>query len=150
MRNKKNISVRLSEADVRRLKEISNRLSIKDSDLFRYSVKLTLSKFMPLLRHDLKGIEILLAMLDAGEDLMRYFEFDTYQIDNIVNKDIAAECRISMEDVELVAIAALNKNYLAGQLKNLNCCLQQDEDPMNALRKYLQQKYSCVDEEEVA
>lgn len=119
MSNKKNISVRLSESDLRRLKKIAGRLSIKDSDLFRFSVKLTLGRLMPLLRQDMRGIDVLLTMLDAGGDLLRYFEFDSHQIDKIVNQDIEEEQRVSMDDIDLVAIATLNQNYLIAQLRDL-------------------------------
>ena len=88
MGSKKNISVRLSEADLRRLKEISSRLNIKDSDLFRFSVKLALSRMMPMMRKDIAGVEVLLTLLDAGGDLLRYFEFDSHQLDKIANAGV--------------------------------------------------------------
>lgn len=139
--NKKNISVRLSESDLRRLKDISSRLNIKDSDLFRFSVKLTLSRMMPLLRQDMKGIEVLLTMLDTGGDLLRYFEFDSHQIDKIVNSNVDPDKRVSMDDIDLVAIATLNQNYLATQLTEMGEMQSAGENPIVVLRRYLYKKY---------
>lgn len=148
MGNKKNISVRLSESDLRRLKDISTRLSVKDSDLFRFSVKLTLSRMMPLLRQEIKGIDVLLTMLDAGGDMLRYFEFDSHQIDKIVNKDALDEQRVSMEDIDLVSIAMLNQGYLKAQLIEMGEYPVEEVSPIMALRDYLYRKYctNCMQE----
>lgn len=144
MGNKKNISVRLSESDLRRLKDISSRLGVKDSDLFRFAVKLTLSRMMPLMRQDIRGIDVLLTMLDAGGDMLRYFEFDSHQIDRIVNSDVSEEKRVSMDDIDLVAIAMLNQTYLKAQLIEMGVMSDKSESPVNALRNYLHRKY-CME-----
>lgn len=141
MGNKKNISVRLSESDLRRLKDIAARLRVKDSDLFRFSVKLTLSRMMPLMRQDMKGVDVLLTMLDAGGDLLRYFEFDSHQIDRIVNADVDPGNRVAMDDIDLVAIATLNQNYLTEQLWGMGEMASSADNPMAVLRTYLHKKY---------
>ena len=141
MGNKKNISVRLSESDLRRLKDISSRLNIKDSDLFRFSVKLTISRMMPLLRQDMKGIDVLMTMLDSGGDLLRYFEFDSHQIDKIVNSDADAGVRVAMDDIDLVAISTLNQDYLSTQLMEMGEPVSPSDNPLAVLRSYLYKKY---------
>lgn len=145
MSNKKNISVRLSESDLRRLKDIATRLQVKDSDLFRFAVKLMLSQMMPLLRKDMRGIDVLLTLLDAGGEMLRYFEFDSHQIDKIVNKGIDEDRRISMDDIDLVAIAMLNQTYLKAQLLEMGVLEKGGDNPVAALRHYLYSKY-CLEE----
>lgn len=147
MSNKKNISVRLSEADLRRLKDIASRLQVKDSDLFRFAVKMMLSRMMPLLRQDMKGIDVLLTILDSGGEMLRYFEFDSHQIDKIVNSEAESDRRIAMEDIDLVSIAMLNQQYLKNQLIEMGEIDSPEKNPVLVLREYLYRKYcSSVDE----
>ena len=150
MSNKKNISVRLSVSDLRRLKEVSAKLGIKDSDLFRFSVKMTLSSLMPLLKQDIKGVDFLLAMLDAGSDLLRYFEFDSHLLDRVVNDQVEADKKVSMMDIDLVAIAALNERYLISQLRDIGETVNSNDDPLYVLKRYLQKKYCASKQSEEA
>lgn len=147
--NKKNISVRLSESDLRRLKDIASRLRVKDSDLFRFAVKMMLSRMMPLLRQDMKGIDVLLTILDAGGEMLRYFEFDSHQIDKIVNCDSDKEKRIAMDDIDLVAIAMLNQNYLKTQLVEMGEVQSTSQNPVAVLRDYLYKKYCPLGDHEI-
>src|SRR6218665_2212575 len=87
MANKKNISVRLGIGDLRRIKEIALCLDVKESDVFRFAVKLMSTRLMPLLNRQLKGIPMLMALLESGEELLRYFEFDAYHLDQLINGD---------------------------------------------------------------
>ena len=96
---------------------------------------------MPLLRQDMKGIEVLLTMLDTGGDLLRYFEFDSHQIDKIVNSNVEPEKRVAMDDIDLVAIATLNQTYLASQLAEMGEMKSPGENPIAVLRRYLHRKY---------
>lgn len=141
MSNKKNISVRLSESDLRRLKDVASRLGVKDSSLFRLSVRMMLSRMMPLLKQDMKGIDVLLTILDAGGEMLRYFEFDSHQIDKIVNSDDGESCRIAMEDIDLVAIAMLNPSYLKTQLIEMAEMDSPGQNAITVLRDYLYRKY---------
>ncbi len=96
---------------------------------------------MPLLRHDLRGIDILLTMLDGGGDLLRYFEFDSQQIDRIVNNGAEPGQRVSMDDIDMVAIATLNPTYLAAQLVDMGEMSAPGDNPIVVLRQYLHRKY---------
>ncbi|WP_101758167.1 hypothetical protein [Oceanicoccus sp. KOV_DT_Chl] len=147
MVNKKNISVRLLESDLRRIKEVSGKLGIKDSDLFRYAVKMTLTQLMPLMRQDIKGIDFLLAVLDAGSDLLRYFEFDSHILDRIVNEGVAADNRVAMMDIELVCMASMNERYLITQLRERGEDIA-DDDILSSLKSYLKKQYCVFREEE--
>ena len=140
MNNKKNISVRLLESDLRKVKDVSSKLGVKDSDFFRYAVKVTLANLMPLIRKDLKGVEFLLALLSAGDDFLRHFEFDSYLLDKIVNDDADADHKVEMADIELVCIASVNQRYMLGQLRLCGESVAEGE-PIEILKKYLEGKY---------
>ena len=148
MSNKKNISVRLSEADLRRLREVSSRLQVNDSDLFRFAVKLTLGQLTPVAGTDVKGIDLLLTMLSFDGELIRYFEYDAHQLDQIVNKDTEKGHRVAIEDIELASIAAFNTPYLVSQLRAKGWVVNSDVEAMQVLAQYLHQKY-IADENEL-
>jgi hypothetical protein len=139
---KKNVSFRLTSADLRKIKEISNRLGVKESDLYRFSVKNMLTKLMPLHDRDLRGADLIPALLECGEDLLRYFDLDAEQLDHIINDGIDdATRRVDTEDLDLLALAIVNGNYVINRLSEL-CREPVDLFRVNdALRQYLQEKY---------
>lgn len=142
MGNKKNISVRLTDSDLRSLKSLSTRLDIKESDLFRYAVKTAMHKVMPLLHRDLAGPEFLMALLDCGEEMLKHFEFDTHQLGKIVNSDQSQQIQVSVEDIELVAIAAVNEAYLVKRLIELGQDVPSKDFAYECLQSYIKDKYS--------
>ncbi len=142
MATKKNISVRLGVADLRRVKEIALRLDVKESEIFRYAVKALSTRLMPLLNRQLNGVPMLVALLESGEELLRYFEFDAQQLDRLINSSIQeAQTRVATDDIELLVIAGINRDYLATQLsERLNTNIE-GQLAFDALRHYLFRKY---------
>lgn len=142
MATKKNISVRLGVADLRRVKEIALRLDVKESEIFRYAVKALSTRLMPLLNRQLSGVAMLVALLETGEELLRYFEFDAQQLDRLINAAVSAEqTRVEIEDIELLVIAGINRDYLATQLSQLLNTDIEAALAFDALRHYLFRKY---------
>lgn len=140
MINKKNISVRLGVADLRRVKEIALRLDVKESDIFRFAVKSLSMRLMPLINRQLSGVPMLMALLESGEELLRHFEFDSYQLQRLINgKD--DEKTVSDEDIELLAIGIINADYIADQLSTRMGLRIESSDAFAALHQYLLQKY---------
>lgn len=142
MGNKKNISVRLTDADLRSLKSLSQKLSIKESDLFRFAVKSALHRLMPLMPRDIHGIEFLLALLDCGQEVLKYFEFDTHQLDKMINQQGAGEEKVYIEDIELVVISVINPDYLGKRLVELGHTVDLQGNIPQQLRQYLETKYA--------
>lgn len=142
MATKKNISVRLGVADLRRVKEIALRLDVKESEIFRYAVKALSTRLMPLLNRQLTGVPMLVALLETGEELLRYFEFDAVKLDRLINSATpAGQAAVDTEDIELLVIAGINRDYLATQLsEKLNTNIE-SQFAFDALRHYLFRKY---------
>lgn len=144
MANKKNISVRLGIGDLRRIKEIALRLEVKESDIFRFAVKSLSSRLMPMINRQLKGVPMLVALLESGEELLRYFEFDAYHLDKLINGELENEEEaraVAEEDIELLAIGIVNAEYVADQMSNR---LGVEVDPavaFDAMHEYLMNKY---------
>lgn len=142
---KRNVSFRLTAADLRKIKEISTRLGVKESDLYRFSVKNMLTKLMPLHDKDLRGVDLIPALLECGEDLLRYFDLDAEQLDHIINDGINDTTRrVDAEDLDLLALAIVNGNYVINRLSEL--CKEPVEvfRVNDALRGYLHAKYLGV------
>ncbi len=144
MANKKNISVRLGIGDLRRIKEIALRLEVKESDIFRFAVKSLSSRLMPMINRQLKGVPMLVALLESGEELLRYFEFDAYHLDKLINGEAEGEEEdkaVAEEDIELLAIGIVNADYIADQMSSR---LGVNVDPavaFDSMHEYLMNKY---------
>ena len=143
MATKKNISVRLGVADLRRVKEIASRLDVKESEIFRYAVKSLSTRLMPLLNRQLSGVPMLVALLESGEELLRHFEFDIHQLDKLINARAidSGQKSVDSEDVEMLAIAIVNPDYLAVQISEKLSSNIEPTLAFEALRHYLFRKY---------
>ena len=140
MANKKNISVRLGIGDLRRIKEVASRLDVKESDIFRFAVKSLSTRLMPLINRQLKGVPMLIALLESGEDLLRYFEFDAYHLDRLINGE-EDERSVAEEDIELLAIGIVNADYIADQLSGRLGTRIEAAGAFQSLHDYLLHKY---------
>ena len=138
----KNISVRLTFVDIQRIKELSTRLGIRESDLFRFSVKNILEKLVLLNDKNVKGADLIPIWLECGEFLMDHFDLDIAKLNEIFNLNVTdPNQRIDMEDIELMAMSKLNPIYM---IKKLSSLCKMPIDPQYAgdvFRKYLYNKY---------
>ena len=139
---KKNVSVRLANTDIKRLKEISSRLGVKEADLFRFSVKSMLSKLMPLHDKSLKGSDLIPALMECGEELAGFFDLDSQELAEIINAGVDDQHkRVDETDLDLLALSSVSGQYVVLKLSEL---MQQPVEPLNAsdtLKSYLQEKY---------
>lgn len=142
MATKKNISVRLGVAELRRVKEIALRLDVKESEIFRYAVKSLSTRLMPLLNRQLCGVPMLVALLESGEEMLRYFEFDMQQLERLINASCTDGQRlVDREDIDMLAVAIINPDYLATQIsEKLNTNIETSL-AFEALQHYLFRKY---------
>jgi hypothetical protein len=138
---KKNISVRLGVADLRRVKEIASRLDVKESEIFRYAVKALSTRLMPLLNRQLSGVPMLVALLESGEEMLSYFEFDVPHLERLINGDVGEERAVAHEDIEMLAIGIINPDYLATRIAEKLATHIEPAVAFDALRNYRFQKY---------
>lgn len=140
--NMKNISVRLTFVDIQRMKELSTRLGIRESDLFRFSVRNVLEKLVLLNDKNVKGADLIPIWLECGDFLMDHFDLDIGKLNEIFNLNVTdPNQRIDMEDIELMAMSKLNPIYM---IKKLSSLCKKQIDPSRAseaFREYLYSKY---------
>lgn len=146
----KNISVRLSMADINRFKELSVRLGIRESDLLRFSIKHFLSMLVPLNDKNLRGAELMPIWLECGGLLLENFDLDSAKLHEIFNEGLGEKDQpIDQEDIEMMAMSKLNPVYLVKRLSAICERKISPEEASLALRTHLYEKYVvCSDKSE--
>jgi len=140
---KKAVSIRMSVADVRRVKRLAQRLNARDSDVIRFAVKGMLARLGPLYEPEARGRSLVPVLVEAGVDSLRFFDLDAARLDAIINGDADPEKRVAREDLALLALTGGQESYAVLKLNEL---VQTDEplrskDLTGSLREYLYEKY---------
>ena len=144
---KKTTSIRLNANNLRRVETIAERLEVSESELIRFCIKYTLKRMAPLDDHAYIGADLIPTLLDIGEDMTRYFEFNSEQLTKIVNGD-SEEINhgVAESDVDLFALAAWNENSVLHRLNEIASGLELEVGTASKfLRRYLFDKYVLVD-----
>lgn len=142
MAKKQHVSVRLAENDHRKMKDIAKRLGVKESDLFRFIIKNSLNKLLPFQDDHIRGADLIPALLDCGQDLARYFDLDSEQLDAIVNAGLEeAGKRIEKDDLDILAMAGASDHCARIKLAAMTNAPVVEQDLVTALKHYLVAKY---------
>ncbi|HVL00513.1 MAG TPA: hypothetical protein VM553_11915 [Dongiaceae bacterium] len=142
MAKKQHVSVRLTESDHRKMKEIARRLGVKESDLFRFIVKNSLSKLLPFQDGAIRGADLVPALLDCGQELARYFDLDSDQLDQIVNGGLEeTHKKIDKEDLDILVMSGASDHYAMVKLAALTHQPIEKENLFVVLKNYFLGKY---------
>ncbi len=137
---KQAVSIRLGESDIRNIKRIAQRLGVRDSDIIRFAIKSTLSRIAPLCDPAIRGRNLVPVLVESGDELIRYFELDTFRLESIINGQAEESRQVDRDDIALLAMSGLREEYLLMRLKDGEA----DGDGAGAslsLRRYLYDKY---------
>jgi hypothetical protein len=154
---KKAVSLRLNVADIKRIKRISQRLGVRDSDVIRYAIKNLLFKLSPLSDPAVKGPSLVPLFLEGGAEIVNHFDLDAHRLGSIINEDVEPERAVSLEDLHLIAMtggmengarsqgspaARVNGGAVDGAQGNVQHKPPlQGERRSNPMRRYLYDKY---------
>jgi hypothetical protein len=138
---KQAVSIRLGEGDLRNIKRMAKRLGVRDSDIIRFAIKSMLSRNAPLCDEAIRGRNLVPLMVESGDELIRYFELDSYRLEGIVNDRAEEDARVHRDDIALLAMSGLREQYLMMRLKDSNGSMVEASPPSNSLRGYLYDKY---------
>lgn len=117
---KRMVSVRISPSDLSRVKDVSKRLMIRESDLIRFSVKKMLDQLSPLHDENVKGVNLLPPLLELGNDLSRYFDFDVESLDTIINSGVEeGETVVDRDDLLLMSMCGSENDYAMIKLREI-------------------------------
>jgi hypothetical protein len=148
---KQAVSLRVSTADLRKVKKLAQRLGARDSDVIRFALKTMLARLAPLCDYSLHGCALLPVFLEAGSELFHHFDLDTARLEEIVNAGVNKAQEVEHDDLELIAIAGIQQTYVKLRLDKMTPALANErganvEDPLSCrLCGYLYSKY--VDKE---
>lgn len=137
---KQAVSIRLGESDIRNIKRIAKRLRVRDSDIIRFAIKSALSRIGPLCDESIRGRSLVPVLVESGDELIRYFELDSFRLESIINEHVEAGEQIERYDIALLAMSGLREEYLVMRLKEGDQGANGAE-PARSLRGYLYDKY---------
>ena len=134
-------SVRLSGADLRKLRAISERLNVTESDLIRFALRHVLNRLSPL--HDLEthGASLLPVFVEFGNELTSYFDLDENSLDQILNEGKESARHVDREDIGLLLLSGLERTRFYARLSELTGEYIEPEAVFVEFKKYLYEKY---------
>jgi hypothetical protein len=143
---KKAVSLRLNVADIKRVKKVSQRLGVRDSDVIRYAIKALLTRLSPLSDPEQKGGALVPLFLDSGVELAHQFDLDAARLGAIINDGVETPELVSAADLHLLAMAT---GIAAGTaLEPAREFPAGTERRSDAMRRYLYGKYLYRDDSE--
>ena len=144
---KQAVSLRVSAADLRKVKKLAQRLGARDSDVIRFALKTMLARLAPLCDQSLQGRALVPVFIEAGSDLFHHFDLDTARLEEIVNNGVSKAQEVELDDLELIAAAGIQRTYAKLRLNKMTPAPANErpanmEDPLSRrLRGYLYSKY---------
>jgi hypothetical protein len=149
-RRKQAISLRISAADLRKVKKLAERLGARDSDVVRFALKIMLERLAPLCDQNVRGRALVPVIIEAGRDILHHFDLDFDRLQAIVNSGADKNQEVEPEDVRLLAAASIQQTYAQLQLSKIipgpgieRIRAPEMESPLNdRLRSYFYAKYA--------
>lgn len=140
--SKRSVSIRINTSDFGRIKAVSKRLKVRESDVFRFLVKVGLAEVAALCDNGADTSDLLAVFASHGRGLVGHFNLNARRLEQIINGDPRSEQRrVEADDLELIALSVLPERYLALRLQELLGRPVSPEDAQDALREYLESKY---------
>jgi hypothetical protein len=155
---KQAVSLRVSTADLRKVKRLAQRLGVRDSDVIRFALKTMLARVAPLCDHSVRGRALLPVFIESGSDLFHHFDLDTTRLEEIVNDGVSKEQEVEADDLQLIAMAGIQQTYAKLRLTKVAPAPASGERPValnladplsDQLRGYLYSKYTELDGDSV-
>ncbi|MFO0705220.1 MAG: hypothetical protein U0412_00045 [Nitrospira sp.] len=102
---KRAVSMRLSAADLRKIKCIAQRLGVRESDVIRFAVKTTLTRLSLLSDPAIRGRSLLPLFIDPTKELAAHFDLDATKLNDLINSGIEDDTRrVPLDDLHGIAM----------------------------------------------
>lgn len=139
---KRSVSLRVNTSDFGRIKAIAQRLHARESDVFRFAIRIALSKLAPLYDSNARGGALMPVFAECGTAVAEHFNLDARRLAHVLNADVDDEARrVDMDDVELLSMAGVPDRYLAMRLQELLGEEVAPGEAMERLCRYIEDKY---------
>jgi hypothetical protein len=149
--SKRSISIRINTSDYGRIKEASRRLRVRESEVFRFLVKIGLSEIEALYQSNATKLDLLQAFAAHSADFVSHFNLNATRLDQIINRpDRPDEPQVEMDDLELLVMSLFPERFLSYRLQEIT---KRPIDPakvLDELQNYLLNKYVKSPPAEVA
>lgn len=117
---KRSISMRIDLSDYAKVKAVASRLRARESDVFRFAIKLAMAKLAPLYDSRMTGADLMPVFVECGTELLNHFNLDARRLDAIINGNLDDEQnRVDIEDIDLLAMSTMPERYLLVRLKEI-------------------------------
>ncbi len=136
------ISVRLRGSDIDKIKSIAKRLEVNDSEIFRFGIRLAMSRLLPLLDEKARGFRVLPVFVENDGDLVKQFDMDATHLNRVINEncDDTDHC-VDQADLNLLTLHGLPSDYLRLRIQELTGETLEGVSVWKELRNYLYGKY---------
>lgn len=136
------ISVRLRGSDIDKIKAIAKRLDVSDSEIFRFGIRLALSRLLPLLDEKACGFRVLPVFVENDGELVKQFDMDATHLNRVINENCTDPgCRVDQTDLNLLTLHGLPSDYLRLRMQELTGETVDATSVWKTLRNYLYAKY---------
>lgn len=137
------VSMRLNATDLGRIKEIARRLKVRESDVYRFAIKTTLTKLAPFYDTEMRGKDLLPIFIEICAELTGYFDLDTDSLDRLINGDLSDPGkRVDKDDIRLLSMLGMPEQYIYVKLRELANKPVEHKGTSALVRQYLFEKYS--------
>ncbi len=149
------ISLRLSETDRTKLKTVADRLQVREADVLRYAIDMTLSRLGTLQDTEAQGVDLLPIFVESGAELLRFFSIDSRQLERIINEGVVGtEKQVDAKDIALLVRTFREEAAAIVQLHALLGSSGDQEESLSGLRQrfreFLYRKYLYQDNDQHA
>ena len=135
-------SLRLTDAEHQRIREIANRLGSSESAVMRYAIRSMLRRTGPLSEPHSSAYSLIPVFVEHGEELISYFDLDSASLNRIINgKTADEEQQVDAADLTLLSASGLGKPHVQAKLRELQAHEVSPGDVPSMLRGYFYNKY---------
>ncbi len=140
--SKRSVSIRINTSDFGRIKGISRRLKVRESEVFRFLIKVGLAEVSAMCRNTATTQELLGAFAAHGAELVSHFSLNARRLGQVLNTESRpGGIKVETDDLELIAMSAFPARYLALRLQELVGHPVAPGAASDSLRNYLEKKY---------
>jgi hypothetical protein len=137
----KTVSLRLTEAEHAKIREIAARLGAAESAVIRYAIRSMINRLAPLHEADTSGFSLIPVFVEHGAELSRYFDLDASRLERIINGEEKETQQVEKEDLVLLAMSGLAETKVHAKLRELQETSIEQGDLPASLRNYFYDKY---------
>jgi len=137
----KTVSLRLTEAEHSKIREIAGRLGAAESAVIRYAIRSMINRLAPLDEADASGFSLIPVFVEYGAELSSYFDLDVSRLERIINSEEKHTQQVEKEDLVLLAMSGLAEPKVHAKLRELQEKSIEHGDVPASLRNYFYDKY---------